>query len=66
MNYSKMLINHENRISLIENTFDSFKDKNNHIFFEGQIYDAYSKIQEIFNSANKSLIIILKALSSKI
>ena len=26
--HSKMLINHENRLALLENTFDSFKDKN--------------------------------------
>ena len=31
--HSKMLISHENRLTLLENTFDSFKDKNNHIFF---------------------------------
>ena len=56
--HSKMLINHENRISLIENTFDSFKDKNNHIFFEGQIYDAYSLMIKIFEKARSSIIII--------
>ena len=58
MDYSKMLINHENRISLIENTFDSFKDKNNHIFYEGQIYDAYSLMMKIFEKALSSIIII--------
>ena len=56
--HSKMLINHENRISLIENTFDSFKDKNNHIFYEGQIYDAYSLMIKIFEKARSSIIII--------
>ena len=56
--HSKMLINHENRISLIENTFDNFKDKNNHIFFEGQIYDAYSLMIKIFEKARSSIIII--------
>ena len=30
----------------------------NEIYFEGQIYDAYSKISEIFNSATKTLTII--------
>lgn len=34
------------------------KQANNEIYFEGQIYDAYSKISEIFNSAKKSLVII--------
>ncbi len=58
MDYSKMLINHENRLSLLENTFDSFKDKNNHIFFEGQIYDAYSLMIKIFDKAESGIIII--------
>ena len=56
--HSKMLINHENRLTLLENTFDSFKDKNNHIFFEGQIYDAYSLMVKIFDKALSSIIII--------
>ena len=56
--HSKMLINHENRLALLENTFDSFKDKNNHIFFEGQIYDAYSLMIKIFDETKESIIII--------
>lgn len=56
--HNKMLINHENRLTLLENTFDSFRDKNNHIFFEGQIYDAYSLMIKIFDKALSSIIII--------
>ena len=56
--HSKMLINHENRLTLLENIFDNFKDKNNHIFFEGQIYDAYSLMIKIFDKAKMSIIII--------
>ena len=56
--HNKMLINHENRLTLLENTFDSFKEKNNHIFFEGQIYDAYSLMIKIFEKAKSSIIII--------
>ena len=56
--HSKMLINHENRLTLLENTFDNFKEKNNHIFFEGQIYDAYSLMLKIFDNAETSIIII--------
>ena len=58
MEHNKMLINHENRLTLLENTFDSFRDKNNHIFFEGQIYDAYSLMVKIFDKALSSIIII--------
>ncbi len=58
MEHSKMLISHENRLTLLENTFDNFKEKNNHIFFEGQIYDAYSLMLKIFDNAETSIIII--------
>ena len=46
------------RIDLLEDAFSSFKDKNNHIFFEGQIYDAYSLMLKIFDKALSSIIII--------
>ena len=58
MEYNKILINHENRLSLLENTFDSFKEENNHLFFEGQIYDAYSLMLKIFEKAKESIVII--------
>ncbi len=34
------------------------KEKNNHIFFEGQIYDAYSLLLDILNKSNEEIIII--------
>ena len=64
--HSKMLINHENRLNVLENTFDNFKDKNNHIFFEGQIYDAYSLMIKIFEKARSSIIIIDNYIDKKI
>ena len=41
---NNILLNHENRILFLEQTLDklSTKENNNHIFYEGQIYDAYS------------------------
>ena len=56
--YSKILINHENRLSLLESTFDNFKEETNHIFFEGQIYDVYSLMIKIFESAKENIVII--------
>ena len=62
--------NYENRISNIEtklidhdNKFDLVFDKldntvNNHIFFEGQIYDAYSLMMDILSKARAEIIII--------
>ena len=58
-NTNELLLNHENRIQLLENTLDSFKEqKIKKIFFEGQIYDAYSILIEILNKARTEIIII--------
>jgi hypothetical protein len=50
----------DNDIKLIQEAFDKLEEKRkvNEIYFDGQIYDAYSKIQDIFKSATKKLIII--------
>ncbi len=53
-----LVIKDSKRIDVLKETFNGFKERTNHIFFEGQIYDAHSKLLDIFNSANKSLIII--------
>ena len=47
-------------IKLLKESFKklSEKRKDNEIFFNGQIYDAYSKILNLFKSAKKELIII--------
>ena len=58
-NTNELLLNHENRIQLLENTLDSFKkQKIKKIFFEGQIYDAYSILVDILNKARSEIIII--------
>jgi len=57
-NVEHKLLDHDKRIRLLEETFDNFKEKNNHIFFEGQIYDAYSLLLDIFNKSKKEIIII--------
>lgn len=57
---NKMLINHENRILKLEDAIDKMneKEKVNSIFFDGQIYDAYSKIISILKLAKDNIIII--------
>ena len=47
-------------IKLLQESFQKFEEKrkDNEIYFNGQIFDAYSKIQKIFKSAIKSLIVI--------
>lgn len=58
-NTNELLLNHENRIQLLENTLDSFNEqKIKKIFFEGQIYDAYSILIDILNKARTEIIII--------
>ena len=67
---SNSLIEHQNlydlvledhhRINNLEDTFRKFEEKRkvNEIYFDGQIYDAYSKILDIFKSAKSKLIIV--------
>ncbi len=47
-------------IKLLQESFSKFEEKrkSSEIYFKGQIYDAYSKIYEIFNEAREELIII--------
>ena len=55
---NNLVIEHEERLKLVEKTFSNFKEKNNHLFFKGQIYDAYSLLIDIFNKSKKEIIII--------
>ena len=73
-----VLEDHE-KIKVLESSFEKLeeKQKTSEIYFNGQIYDAYSKILDIFKSAkeeliiidsyaNKSLLDIIKSLSIKV
>lgn len=53
-----LVLKDSKRIDLLEETFSNFKEQNNHIFFEGQIYDAYSLMIKIFEKAKMSIVII--------
>ena len=55
---NELVIKDSKRIDILEETFNSFREKNNHIFFEGQIYDAYSLMIDIFNRSKSEIIII--------
>ncbi|HOZ54065.1 MAG TPA: ORF6N domain-containing protein [Bacilli bacterium] len=57
-NIEYKILEHDKRINLLEEAFNKFKEKNNSIFFEGQIYDAYSLLIEILNKSIKEIIII--------
>ena len=53
-----LVLKNSKRLDLIESALSEFKEKNNHIFFEGQIYDAYSLLIDILNKSKKEIIII--------
>ena len=55
---NNLVLKDNKRIDILEETFSNFKEKNNHIFYEGQIYDAYSLLVDILNKAEKEIIII--------
>ena len=59
-NMKNMLIKHDNEIKLLQESFSKLeeKEKINHIFYEGQIYDAYSLLIDIFKGAKEEIIII--------
>ncbi len=53
-----LVIEHEDRIKLLETSFEKLETKKNEIYFNGQIYDAYSKILDILSEAKEEIIII--------
>ena len=59
-NIETKVIELDKNIKLLQETFDklSEKRKETEIYFNGQIYDAYSKILSIFKECNKELIIV--------
>lgn len=56
----KLAIKDHERINLLEKSFSKLEEKTkcNSIFFEGQIYDAYSLLVDILNISEKEIIII--------
>ena len=59
-NVETKVLEHDNQIKLITEAFKKFDEKEqiNEIYYRGQIYDAYSKILDIFNSAIEEIIIV--------
>ena len=55
---NNLVLEHEEKIKIVENTLSKFCDKNNHLFFKGQIYDAYSLLIDIINESENEIIII--------
>ena len=57
---NKLVIKDRERINLLEESFNRLEEKTklNSLFFEGQIYDAYSLLLDILNKSKKEIIII--------
>lgn len=57
---NNLVLEDHDKIKALETSFNKLEEKRktNEIYFNGQIYDAYSKIQEIFKSATRKLIIV--------
>ena len=55
-----MVISHDSKIKKIESVLDKFEEKKriNEIYFNGQTYDAYSRIIDIMKEASKDIVII--------
>ena len=54
----KMLLDHDNKINELFNIFDEKNVEVSKIFFEGQIYDAYSLLIKLIKSSKKRIVII--------
>ena len=57
---NKLVLKDHERINLLEESFNKLgeKSKNNSLFYEGQIYDAYSLLIDILNESNEEITII--------
>ena len=61
-----LVIKDSKRIDLIETALYEFKEKNNHLFFKGQVYDAYSLLIDILNNSKREIIIIDNYIDKKL
>ena len=61
-NLYDLVLEDHHRINKLEDTFQKFEEKKkvHEIYFDGQIYDAYSKILDIFSRAKKEIIMLIK------
>ena len=56
--YNDLTLQNNYDIKLLQELLDKLSERVNEIYFEGQIYDAYSKIKDIMFEAKKELIVI--------
>ena len=58
--FNELTIKNTEDIKILQESFNKLntKESNNHIFYEGQIYDSYSLLIDILSKAKKEIIII--------
>ena len=58
--YNDMTIRHDFEIKILQESFNKLEENKevNEIYFDGKIYDAYSKVKDIFKESKKELIIV--------
>ena len=59
-NVETKILEHDKSIKLLQESFDKLEEQKdvNEIYFNGKIYDAYSKVLDIFKEAGNELIIV--------
>ena len=55
---NNLVLEHDNDIKLLKETFSKFDCISNEIFYDGQIYDAYSLLLKIIDTSKKNIIVI--------
>ena len=55
---NNLVLEHDSDIKLLKDTFYNFDTKSNEIFYEGQFFDAYAFLLDIFDNAKESIIVI--------
>ena len=56
--YKRQLLEHDKKFDIILNQLQQEESIKQRIFFQGQIYDAYSLIVDIIKKASKKILII--------
>ena len=56
---NNLVLEDHDKIKALEQSFSKMNEKNNHLFFDGQIYDAYSLLIDIFNKSKEEIIIMI-------
>ena len=66
--YKNMIVRHDNEIKLLQESFDKLNKTQEYdgIFFSGMIYDSYSLLIDIFNTAKRNITIIDNYIDKKL